>query len=253
MAGEMAFLYGTPAGVAGSVSRPLDSEVESIELGATPPTAYGVVLVAESGTGKFNAVANTNVQSDFKGFLVRSVPNISGGIDNTFSSGTPNASYFQGRLTRGYLKAVCTQGTPVKSGAVYVRLVAATGKLVGDLEATADVTVAGGVITGTGTGTIAATVTAAAIQGTWSLKLQTTSQTSLVTVIDPNGLRHPDATVGTAYTSGGLTFTITAAGTMTAGDSFAPVVTGNNVAMIGAEWAVNGKDGNNVSEIRYTI
>lgn len=167
MAGEMAFLYGTPAGVAGSVSRPLDSQVESIELGATPPTAYGTCLIAESGTGKFNKVTGSTVAADIKGFLVRSVPNISGGIDNTFASGTPNASYFQGRLIRGYVKVTCTVGTPVKSGTVYVRVVAATGKAIGDIEATADGS--------------------------------------------------------------------------------------NNIAITGAEWALNGKDGNNVAEIRYSI
>ena len=165
---EMAFLYGTPAGVAGSVSRPLDSEVESIELGATPPTQYGSVLIMESGsTGKYVTVTGATVAADIKGFLVRSVPNISGGIDNTFSSGTPNASYFQGRLTRGYVKVACTVGTPVKGGIVYVRVVATTGKLVGDLEASSDTT--------------------------------------------------------------------------------------NSVIVTGAEWAINGKDGNNVTEIRYTI
>lgn len=251
MAGEMAFLYGTPAGVAGSISRPLDSEVESVYLGATPPTAYGTVLVGD-GAGKYIAIAGSNVQSDIKGFLARSVPNISGGIDNTFTANTPNATYIQGRMYRGYMRVTCTQGTPVKGGAVYVRTVADTGKLVGDLESVSDVSVAGGVITGTGTGTIAATVSATAIVGTWSLKLQTTSQTSLVTVIDPNGVRHLDATVGTAYTSGGLTFTITAAGTMTAGDSFSPVVSTKSLAILGAEWALSGKDANNVSEIRYT-
>ena len=252
MAGEMAFTYGVPAGVAGSVSRPLDSEVETIYLGSTPPTAYGAVLV-EDGAGKYIAISGSNVAADIQGFLARSVPNISGGIDNTFSANTPNATYLQGRLTRGYMRVTCTQGTPVKGGIVYVRAVADTGKLVGDIEASSDVIVAGGTITGTGTGTIAATVTASAIVGTWSLKLQTTSQTSLVTVIDPNGLRHPDATVGTAYTSGGLTFTITAGGTMTAGDSFAPVVTARNLEIPRCEWALSGKDANNVSEIRYSI
>lgn len=134
----MAFTYGVPAGVAGSVSRPLDSEIESVYLGATPPTAYGTVLVPESGTGKYIAIAGSNVAGDIKGFLARSVPNISGGIDNTFTANTPNVTALQGRLTRGYMRVACTVGTPVKGGIVYVRIVAATGKVIGDLEATSD-------------------------------------------------------------------------------------------------------------------
>jgi hypothetical protein len=168
MAGEMAFLYGMPAGVAGSVSRPLDSQTESILLGATPPTAYGSVLVMESGsTGKYVAIVGTNVAADIKGFLVRSVPSISGGIDNTFAANTINTTYLQSRLTRGYLKVACTQGTPVKGGLAYVRIVVGSGKAIGDIEAVAD--------------------------------------------------------------------------------------GANSLVIPGAEWALNGKDGNNIAELRYTI
>ena len=139
MAGEMAFTYGVPAGIAGSVSRPLDSEVETIYLGETPPTAYGSALV-EDGAGKYIAIAGSNVGADIQGILTRSVPNISGGIDNTFTANTPNATYLNGRLTRGYIRVVCTQGSPVKGGVVYCRIVAATGKAIGDFEATSDST-----------------------------------------------------------------------------------------------------------------
>ena len=249
MAGEMAFVYSTPAGVAGAVSRPLDSEVETVILGATPSLAYGVPVVID-GSGLVNKVANTNVQADLKGILVRSVPAITGTTASGFSDNVPNTTMPQARMTHGYVNVVCAVGTPVKGQPAYVRLTADTGKLVGDIEATADVTVAGGVITGTGTGTIAATVTSAAIVGTWSLVLQTTSNTSKVTVVDPLGVRHGDATVGTAYTTGGLTFTITAAETMTEGDSFSPVVTAKNVVFLGTEWAVNGKDANNIAELQ---
>jgi hypothetical protein len=36
------------------------------------------------------------------------------------------------------MNVVCTQGTPVRGGAVYVRVTAASGKLVGDFETAAD-------------------------------------------------------------------------------------------------------------------
>lgn len=245
----VAFTLNAPGGVAGDITRPDVSNVEPIMLAASgAPTAFGVPVKLVAG--KAAAFAGSEVDTDYVGILTRSAPAISGSVNSGFSDGTPNASYPQNLLVRGYANVICAVGTPVRGGRVYARVVAASGKAVGDLEATADVTVAGGTITGTGTGTIAASVTAAAIPGTWSLVLQTTSQTSKVTVIDPNGVRHPDATVGTAYTSGGLTFTITAAGTMTAGDSFSPVVTANNIALPRTSWASDGKDANNNAELR---
>lgn len=243
------FLYRMPSGVAGSVTRPLETAVESVFLNASKPVlAFGAPVKLISG--KAEPLEASDAASVFYGILARVAPSIGGSTAQLFTSGVPNTDSVQGVVTRGYVNVACTIGTPVRGGQVYARVVAASGKAIGDIEATADVTVVGGVITGTGTGTIAATVTSAAIVGTWSLKLQTTSQTSLVTVIDPLGVRHTDAVVGTAYTSGGLTFTITAAGTMTAGDSFAPVVTANNVALTNTVWAVDGKDGSNNTEIR---
>lgn len=243
------YLYRMPSGVVGSVTRPLETAVESVFLNSAKPVlAFGAPVKLVSG--KAEPFEANDTASKFYGILSRVAPSISGSTAQTFASQVPNTDSPQGIVTRGYVNVACTIGTPVRGGAVYVRSVADTGKLVGDIEATADVTVVGGVITGTGTGTIAATVTSDAIVGTWSLKLQTTSQTSLVTVIDPLGVRHLDATVGAAYTSGGLTFTITAAGTMTAGDSFSPVVTAKNVALSNVIWAVDGKDGDNNTEIR---
>lgn len=243
------FLYRMPSGVVGSVTRPLETAVESVFLNASKPVlSFGAPVKLVSG--KAEPLEAGNAASVFYGILARVAPSIGGSTAQLFASQNPNTDSVQGIVTRGYVNVACTIGTPVRGGQVYARVVADTGKLVGDIEATADVVVAGGVITGTGTGTIAATVTSAAIAGTWSLVLQTTSQTSKVTVIDPNGLRHPDATVGTAYTTGGLTFTITAAGTMTAGDSFAPVVTAKNVPLDNVVWAVDGKDGSNNTEIR---
>lgn len=245
----VAYILNAPGGVAGDITRPDNTVVEPIMLaGSGAPTVFGCPI--KLSTGKAAAFAGNETAADFAGFLARSVPAISGSVNSGFADGTPNASFPQNLVTRGYLNVLCTVGTPVRGGKVYARVVADTGKAVGDIEATADVTVAGGTITGTGTGTISASVTADAIPGTWSLVLQSTSQTAKVTVIDPNGLRHPDATVGTAYTSGGLTFTITAAGTMTSGDSFAPVVTAKNIALPGVRWASDGKDASNNAEVR---
>lgn len=243
-------LYRMPSGVPGELTRPGSGNV--VESGlfdtAKVPAAFGAPI--KMVAGKVTKIEANDLASVFYGLLSRLAPSIAGDTAQTLASGTPNANSVQGILVRGFMNVLCAIGTPVRNAAVYMRVVADTGKLVGDLEATADVVVAGGTITGTGTGTIAATVAASAIPGTWSLALQTTSQTAKVTVVDPLGVRHGDATVGTAYTSGGLSFTITAAGTMTAGDSFAPVVTANNVALSGLVWAVDGVDASKNAEVR---
>ena len=128
----MAFLYNTPAGVVGSVSRPLESFVDSVETSGF--ANYGVF--GEFTNGVFVPVSGTTTAVD--GLLVRSVPSITGSLTAAFNQVTPNADYVQGRMTRGYAVVTCTIGTPTKGAAVYVRTVAATGKAIGDIEATAD-------------------------------------------------------------------------------------------------------------------
>lgn len=244
------YLYRAPAGIAGDISRPDDTIVESGLLNAAEaPTAFGAPVKVVSG--KFEKIAASDTAAVFYGILSRIAPSIAGDLTETFAGGTPNTDSVQGIVREGYVNVACTIGTPARGGVVYMRVVADTGKAVGDLEATADALLTPGVITGTGTGTLAGTVTGKTAAGTWSLVLQTTSGTSKVTVIDPLGVRRADATVGTAYaTSDGFAFTITAGGTMTAGDSFAPVVTQKNVELNDVVWAVDGKDTGNVAEIR---
>jgi hypothetical protein len=152
-------------------------------------------------------------------------------------------------VAEGFVNVACTVGTPAIGGQAYMRTVVDTGKALGDIEATKDASVAGGTITGTGTGTLAIVEDGTAKPGTWSLILKETSATAEVQVVDPDGLRLADAFVGTEYVGGGLTFTITSAGTMTDLDSFAPVVTDANVAMAGVTFSVAGKDSNDITEI----
>lgn len=137
MASVMAFPYGVPGGVVGSVSRQLESNVDTVLLGEAF-TNYGKICVYNGTDGKVYNVSGTTTAADCKGLLVRSVPMQSGSLTSTFNQATPNTDYPQGRLTRGYANVICTVGTPVKGGAVYVRTVAATGKAIGDIEATND-------------------------------------------------------------------------------------------------------------------
>lgn len=134
-----AFLYRAPSGVAGDITRQLDTVVESGLLNAAKaPAAFGAPVKITNG--KFEKIESGDDAADFFGILSRIAPSIAGDTAQTFASGTPNAESVQGIVRAGYVNVVCTVGTPVRGGAVYMRVVAATGKAIGDLEATADST-----------------------------------------------------------------------------------------------------------------
>lgn len=131
------FLYRAPSGVAGDITRADDTVVEPGLLNASAaPTAFGAPVKIVSG--KFEKIAASDAASVFYGILSRVAPSIAGDTAETFASGTPNTDSVQGIVRRGYVNVVCTIGTPARGGIVYMRVVAATGKAVGDLEATAD-------------------------------------------------------------------------------------------------------------------
>lgn len=131
------FLYRAPSGVAGDVTRPDDTVIESGLLNAAAvPSAFGAPVKIVSG--KFEKIAESDTAAVFYGILSRVAPSIAGDLTETFAGGTPNADAVQGIVVSGYVNVVCTIGTPERGGIVYMRVVAATGKVVGDFEATAD-------------------------------------------------------------------------------------------------------------------
>lgn len=73
---------------------------------------------------------------------------------------------------------------------------------------------------GTGTITDAPTISAGAKQGRYTIVLVGTSSTAPFVVTDPDGVIVGEGNVASAFTGGGLAFTISNAGTMTAGDTF---------------------------------
>lgn len=79
---------------------------------------------------------------------------------------------------------------------------------------------------GTSTITDAPAVAAGTKLGRWTFVQTTTSATSLVLAYDPDGVLAGDGVVGTQFTIGGITATITSGGTATAGDAFYVDVTG---------------------------
>ena len=134
-----AFLYRAPSGVAGDITRQQDTVVESGLLNAAKaPTAFGAPVKIVSG--KFEKIEANNAATVFAGVLSRIAPSIAGDMSQTFASATPNTESVQGVVVKGYMNVKCAVGTPVRGGAVYMRVVAATGKAIGDFEATADST-----------------------------------------------------------------------------------------------------------------
>jgi hypothetical protein len=131
------FLYRAPAGVAGDVTRPDDTIVESGLLNAAAaPTAFGAPVKLVSG--KFEKIASGDTAAVFAGVLSRVAPSIAGDLVQTYAGGTPNTASVQGIVVKGYVNVVCTQGTPARGGSVFVRVTADTGKAVGDFETAAD-------------------------------------------------------------------------------------------------------------------
>jgi hypothetical protein len=128
----VAYLYNAPALTKGSVSRVEDSIIEPIQLGTPTATAFGIPVKISSG--KAIPFAGAEVAGDLYGILVREVPRIS----SETNADAPTAGQITGVAVSGYVGVVCSDGTPARGGAVYIRVVAAGPKLVGDFEAVAD-------------------------------------------------------------------------------------------------------------------
>lgn len=135
-----AYLYQAPAGVAGDVTRPGESNVEPamlIAAGGTFAQKFGIPMkYVSGGIQQFNGGAEA--PGDFAGILVREVPSISGSVTAGLTDNIPNSLQVQGLLVRGYVSVLCTSGTPARGGAVYVQTVASGGINVGEFRTTDD-------------------------------------------------------------------------------------------------------------------
>jgi hypothetical protein len=243
-----AILYRMPAGFAGDVTRKADGTIEPNILGAD--CAFGAAV--EMSAGKIIPYAGGTLY----GFLVRSYPTQGGPTGLTAAGKLPSGSACD-VLRRGYISAVLARGAAAKGAPAYLRITAATGKAVGDLEAAADVgalSIAGAATAGNaGNGTIGTlAVTSKAKLGAHSVIMTAATAFS---VKDPDGLVMGTGAAGTAFSAGGVTFTITAGGTpMVAGDSFTVTVTkaaDGNVALPATFTGPADSDGN--VELAYNI
>lgn len=137
-----AILYSANSGIPGDINGIPGTAIESWVLNASAtPTDFGVPVkrVTTSGVTTIAAIESGDTAASFYGILSRSAPTVSGGTTIT-NSGTPNANTVSGVVVGGpgYVLVTCTQGTPARGGAVYMRVVAASEKAIGDLEAISD-------------------------------------------------------------------------------------------------------------------
>lgn len=138
----VSYLREVPSGVPGTVIDNVHTIVDSDQYNADlMPTAYGAPVKLVNGL--VSAIEAGDTAAKFYGILARSNPGSSGDPSfNGFGAGVPQANQIPsvviGPVGGGRILVKCTIGTPVKGGIVYMRVVAATGKAVGDLEATAD-------------------------------------------------------------------------------------------------------------------
>ena len=131
------FLYRAGSGVPGDITRQLDTIVEQAFLNsAKVPAAFGSPV--KMTAGKLEKIEAGDTAASLYGFLTRLAPSIAGDTAQVLGAGTPNANAAQGVMVSGYINVACTIGTPVRNGVVYMRVVAASGKAIGDLEAAAD-------------------------------------------------------------------------------------------------------------------
>lgn len=120
------------SGIPGEITRRLESTIESILLDTATDTPDEFGRAVKIVSGKARKFVSGDVAADIDGLLVRTEPAI------TEADGAPKENAVHGLLVEGYVSIVCAVGTPARTGIVYVRTVADTGKLVGDFEATFD-------------------------------------------------------------------------------------------------------------------
>jgi hypothetical protein len=249
-----AFTYRMPVGIPGSITRSQNLTVESAVIDPTDyPAAFGVPVVIDGTSRKLRKFKTGDVAADINGFYVRPYPFQAAGTSESIGTTTPPTSGVGNRLRRGYIAVDNKVGTPAAGGKAYVRLTTDTGKAIGDIEAAFVGTITASAITGTGTGTVGSlTVAESAVAGAYRVTLLETSATAAFSVIDPNGNRLKDGNVATAYSAGGVGFTVANGGTMTAGDYYTVTVVHNVTAIPGAKFT-GAADTDGTVEIEYNI
>ena len=119
-----AYLKRMPSGFPGDVSRKAEATIEAGLMADTVAFGAPVKLGAQGKLAPLSAASDT-----VHGFLVRPYP--------TQNSAAVSGS-IQDVMRRGFMTVKLARGTAAKGGQVHVRVIAASGKAVGDIEASAD-------------------------------------------------------------------------------------------------------------------
>lgn len=135
----VSYLYASPSGVPGDVTRVDDSNVEPVMLASPFPSNYGLPMKYAAGSGGAPEGVTPMIAADtaavFCGILVRAVPGISGSNTNeSFDTFQPNSAEPQGLLVRGYCSVFVQAGSPVRGQVVGLVQTASGGHLAGQFE-----------------------------------------------------------------------------------------------------------------------
>lgn len=128
-----AYLNRMPAGIPGDVSRKEGAVIESSLTGAKP-IPYGAFVKLVSG--KLEPLAASDAAAVIYGLAVRPYPKQSDAVG--FGPASAPAGSLCDVLRSGYMTVTLKSGTAARGGQVHVRVTAAGGKSVGDIEAAAD-------------------------------------------------------------------------------------------------------------------
>ena len=246
-------LYRMPAGVLGDITRhDFDTEPVLVDTG-NPPLSYGIpVLIDPTTQGARPVAASDAGLTGVYGFAARPYPiqQLSGGMSSSLGGGVPPTAQALDVLRRGYM-LVLPSGSAAfaKGNPVFVYIGASTGahvqQGVENAASASVVSAAGGGNTGNGTVSAGPTIVAAkAVNGVYTL---TFTAATAFAIVDPNGKQLATGVTGSAYSDGGLGFTITAGGTaFVAGDTFTFTVTLLTIAL-DSKYTFNGPLGSDVA------
>jgi len=137
----VSYLYQSPSGVPGDVSRVDDSNVEPVTLVSPFPTNYGQPMKYAAGGGTLPTGVTPMVAADaatvFAGILTRQAPAISGSSTNEAAfTDQPLSTQIQGLCVRGYVTVFVNAGTPARGSIVGFVQTASAGHPAGSFETT---------------------------------------------------------------------------------------------------------------------
>lgn len=260
----VAYKFQMPSGIAGNVSRS-DPTIESRMLDqTTPPLLFGVPVKLTSN--KMKPIESGDAATAIAGLIVRPYPTSGNGTDGLGAS-VPNKAFPGDLLKRGYMNVVVNNfavNAPVAMQPVYVRVGNPSGaKVIGGIEAAAEVTAAAAAKSGGNTGNGTCTLVSAganAKAGVYTARVTIAGTNSGTwNLFDPSGelidqKQFSGSGATAVFANGQVNATITEGATdFVVGDGFDITVTANTVVIPGNTYFTGGTDSAGNAEIAYNI